>query len=281
MILNRIFTKYGTAVLSVAVLIAILLCVLTAFSSSSTVLSNIAGTIATPFRTAGTYVSNTLDGWVRYFTDFDEMKAENEQLKRELAELEADIRQAEHDREENKLLRQLLKLTEQRQDLTFVSALIVERDANNWASLLTINKGTLSDIKVGDCVIDQYGNLVGIISEAGLNWATVRTLLDSETGVGARVFRSGLNAVAEGDFALMSEERLSLGYLSTDSDVVVGDLIVTSGLGDYLPSGIVIGYVEELRTSDDGLSRRAIIAPETEVNDLRELFVITDFIIVN
>lgn len=269
------------AVLSVAAIIAVLLCVLTVFSSSSAVLSNVAGTIATPFRTVGTVISNKVGEWKQYFTDFDALKAENDMLKRELAALEADIRQAEYDRDENALLRQLLKLTEQRRDLTFESALIVERDANNWASLMTINKGTLSDIAVGDCVLDQYGNLVGIISEAGLNWATVRTLLDSETGIGAKVFRSSLNAVAEGDFGLMNEDRLSLGYLGTASDVMVGDLIVTSGLGDYLPSDIVIGYVEELRTSDDGLSRRAIIAPETDIDDLRELFVVTDFIIVN
>ena len=279
--MNRIFTKYGIAVLSVASLIAILLCVLSVFSSSSAVLPNVAGTIATPFRTIGTAITNKIDEWFSYFTEFDAMKAENEQLKKELAQLEADIRQAEHDREENKLLRELLKLTEQRRDLSFESALIVERDASNWASLLTVNKGTLNGISVGNCVIDQYGNLVGIISEAGLNWATVRTLLDSETGIGVRVFRSGQNAVAQGDFALMNENRLALGYLSADSDVIGGDLIVTSGLGDYLPSGLVIGYVEELRTSDDGLSHRAIIVPETSIDDLTELFIITDFTIID
>ena len=279
--MNRIFTKYGIAVLSVAALIAIILCVMTAFSSSSAVLPNVAGTIATPFRTIGTTIVNKVEEWTSYFTEYDALKAENEQLKRDLARLEADIRQAEYDREENKLLRDLLKLTEQRRDLSFESALIVERDGSNWARLLTVNKGTLSGITVGDCVIDQYGNMVGVISEAGLNWATVRTLLDSETGVGARVFRSGLNAVAQGDFALMNEDLLSLEYLSTGSDVMGGDLIVTSGLGDYLPSDIVIGYVEELRTSDDGLSRRAIIRPETEFDELTELFIITDFTIVN
>lgn len=279
--MNRIFTKYGIAVLSVAVIIAILLCILSVFSSSSAVLPNLAGTIATPFRTAGTAITNKIDEWTSYFTDFDEMKAENEELKKRLALLEADIRQAEYDREENKLLRELLNLSEQRRDLSYESALIVERDASNWASLLTINKGTLSDIAVGDCVIDQYGNMVGIISEAGLNWATVRTVLDSEASVGARIFRSGLNAVAEGEFSLMNENRLRLSYLSTDSDVMSGDLIVTSGLGDYLPTGLVIGYVEELRTSDDGLSRHAVIIPQTEINSLTELFVITEFTIVD
>ena len=279
--MNRIFTKYGIAVLSVAVIIAILLCILSVFSSSSAVMPNVAGTIATPFRTVGTAITNQIDEWVSYFTDFDAMKAENEELKKKLALLEADIRQAEYDREENKLLRELLNLSEQRRDLSYESALIVERDASNWASILTINKGTLSDIAVGDCVIDQYGNMVGIISEAGLNWATVRTVLDSEASVGARIFRSGLNAVAEGEFSLMNENRLRLSYLSTDSDVMSGDLIVTSGLGDYLPTGLVIGYVEELRTSDDGLSRHAVIIPKTEIDSLTELFIITDFTIVD
>lgn len=279
--MNRLFTKYGIALLSVAAVIAILFCILSVVSSSSALLPNLVGTVVTPFRSVGTAVTNQVDEWFSYFTEFDEIKAENEELKRELAQLEAAVRQAEYDRDENALLRELLQLTEQRRDLSFTSALIVERDASNWASLLTVNKGSLDGIEMGDCAIDAYGNLVGIITEVGLNWSTVRTVLDSETSIGARVFRSGLNAVAQGDFALMSEERLALGYLGTESDVMSGDLIVTSGLGEYLPSSLVIGYVEELRSSDDGLSRRAVIRPEMELDSLTEIFIVTDFTIVD
>lgn len=279
--MKRLFTKYGMAILSVAAVIAILLCIVSVFSSSSALLPNLAGTIVTPFRTVGTAIANKVEECVSYFTDFDALREENEALKKELAQLEADVRQAKYDREENALLRELLELTEQRRDLSFVSARVVERDVSNWASLLTINKGSLAEIAVGDCVIDPYGNLVGVIAEVGWNWSTVRTILDSETSIGARVFRSGLNAVAQGDFALMSEKRLALGYLGADADVMSGDLIVTSGLGDYLPSGLVIGYVEELRSSDDGLSRRAVIRPETDSDTLTELFIVTDFTIVD
>ena len=279
--MNRLLTKYGTALLTVAVLIAVILSVMTYFSASSAILPNIFGTIATPFRTAGTAISNKVDEWVDYFTEFDKLKTENAQLRRELAALEADIRQAEYDRKENDLLRQLLALREQRRDLTFESALIVARDASNWASLLTINKGTLYDVAVGDCVLDENGNLVGIVTEAGLNWATVRTILDSETGIGARVFRSNLNALAQGDFSLMDEQFLKLGYLITDSDIMAGDLIITSGLGDYLPSKLVIGYVEEMRANEDGLSRYAVIRPEANIDELTQVFVVTDFTIVD
>lgn len=279
--MNRLLTKYGIAVLSVAVVIAVLLSVMTYFSSNSSLLNNILGTVAAPFRTVGTAISNQFGEWTQYFTDFDELKAENERLKQELAELQSAIRQAEYDSGENKRLRELNGLREQRRDLTFESALIIERDISNWASVFTINKGISCDVAVGDCVIDSTGNLVGIVTEVGLNWSTVRTILDSDSGVGARVFRSGSNAVAQGEFALMSEGLLSLSYLDSGSDVTTGDLIVTSGLGDYLPSQIVIGYVEELRMNDDGLSRYAVIRPEMELDELTQVFVVTDFTIVD
>lgn len=279
--MNRLLTKYGMAVLSIAVVIAVALSVMTFFSSNSALTNNIIGTIATPFRTIGTVISNKIGEWTQYFTDFDEMKQENEQLKKELAELQSAIRQAEFDSEENKRLRELLELREQRRDLTFESALIIERDIFNWASVLTINKGTLCDIAVGDCVVDSTGNLVGIVTEAGLNWSTVRTILDSDSGVGAQVFRSGAGAVAQGEFALMSTGLLALNYLDSTSDVMTGDLIVTSGLDNYLPSQIVIGYVEELRMNDDGLSRYAVLRPEMELESLTQVFVVTDFVIVD
>ena len=279
--MNRLLTKYGMTVLTIAVVIAVALSVMTFFSSNSALTNNIIGTIATPFRTVGTVISNKIGEWTQYFTDFDEMKQENEQLKKELAELQSAIRQAEFDSEENKRLRELLELREQRRDLTFESALIIERDISKWASVLTINKGTLYNIAVGDCVVDSTGNLVGIITEAGLNWATVRTILDSDSGVGAQVFRSGAGTVAQGEFTLMSEGLLALNYLDSGSDVMTGDLIVTSGLGDYLPSQIVIGYVEELRMNDDGLSRYAVLRPEMELEELTQVFVVTDFVIVD
>jgi len=278
---KRLLTKYGVIVLSLAVLIAVILSVMAYFSTTSAVMPNIAGIIASPFRAAGAAVTGKVDEWIRYFTDFDALKEENEQLKQELAEMKAASRQAEYDREENARLRELLDLREQRRDFYFESALVVESDVSNWSSLLTIDKGTAHDVAVGDCVITEAGYLVGVVTEAGLNWSTVRTVLDSETSVGAMVFRSGTSAVALGDFALMGQGKLKLGYLGADPDLMSGDLIVTSGLGGYYPSQLVIGYVEEVGTSDDGLAQYAVIQPEVELEDLQEVFVVTDFTIVN
>lgn len=278
--MKRLFTKYGVTVLSIAVLVAVLLSAMAYFSNTSAALPNLMGMIAAPFRAAGAAISEKVEGWGDYLTEFDALKAENEELKRQIAEMEDSIRQAELDREENALLRQLNDLREQRRDLHLESARIVKGDTSNWASMFTINKGTAHDIAAGDCVIDQNGALVGVITEAGCNWSTVRTILDSDTSVGAVLFRSKQPALAQGDFSLMSRDRLALTFLGTDPDIVVGDLVVTSGLGDYLPSSLVIGSVESITSEDDGLSRRAVIAPRAEIDDLQQVFIVTDFTIV-
>lgn len=278
--MKRLLTKYGVMVLSLAVVIAVILSVMAYFSTSASALPNLAGIIATPFRSAGAAISETVSGWADYFTEFDRLKEENQQLKLELAEKEAAIRQAEKDSEENERLRKLLDLREQRRDLHFESARILETDSSNWESVLTVNKGTAQDVAVGDCVVTEEGFLVGVVTEAGLNWCTIRTILDSDTSIGATVFRSGQNAVAQGDFALMGEGRLRLSYLGANPDVVAGDLVVTSGLGDYFPSQLVIGTVESVSTGDDGLAQNAVIIPSMSLEDLQQVFIVTSFDIV-
>lgn len=278
--MKRLLTKYGMMVLSLAVVIAVILSVMAYFSTSASALPNLAGIIATPFRSAGAAISETVSGWADYFTEFDRLKEENQQLKLELAEKEAAIRQAEKDSEENERLRKLLDLREQRRDLHFESARILETDSSNWESVLTVNKGTAQDVAVGDCVVTEEGFLVGVVTEAGLNWCTIRTILDSDTSIGATVFRSGQNAVAQGDFALMGEGRLRLSYLGANPDVVAGDLVVTSGLGDYFPSQLVIGTVESVSTGDDGLAQNAVIIPSMSLEDLQQVFIVTSFDIV-
>lgn len=260
---------------------AVLLSVMTYFSTTSAALPNLAGIVVSPFRSVSAAISETFGRWSGYFTEADELREENRQLKLRIAEMEETVRQATFDREENAHLRKVAELREQRRDLHLESARVLVQDSSNWYSQLTINKGTAHDLTVGDAVITEEGYLLGVVSEAGSNWATVRTVLDSESSIGALVFRSGGSALAQGDFALMHEGRLRLGYLGTEPDVVAGDLIVTSGLRDYYPSQLVIGYVEEIRTGDDGLSRYAVLRPEMDLDGLTQVYVVTSFDIVD
>lgn len=278
--MKRSSNQFVIVILSLAVVVAVLLGIMSYLSATSAPLPDLAGSIANPFRSMSTAVSGTVKGWIDYFTEFDALKEENRQLKLQIAKMEEEVRQATFDREENVHLRQVAQLREKRRDLHWESVRVLVQDNSNWYSQLTVNKGTDQDIQVGNCVITEEGYLVGVVTETGLNWATVRTILDSESSIGALVFRSGGSALAQGDFSLMGEGKIALTYLGAEPDVVSGDLIVTSGLGGYLPSQIVIGYVEELRTSDNGLAHYAVLRPEMSLDGLTEIFVVTSFDIV-
>ena len=170
---------------------------------------------------------------------------------------------------------------EQRRDFVFESAMILEHSSSNWTSTLTLNRGTNCGIAVKDCVVSAEGYLVGVVSEVGYNWATVLTVIDTDTELGALVFRTSAVAVAEGDFALMNEGRLKLSYLPESASLLSGDYIVTSGLGGYYPSNLVIGTVESVKVDDDGLAQYAVIAPMVDFDTLTEIFVIKDFTVID
>ena len=275
------FERHGLRILAAAAALAVLLSVLSYFSSTSSVLRNAFGVVASPFRSAVSSVQTWVADKQRYYADYTALLEENEALKKEIAELRQNDRQAQLDREENALLRELSGLRAQRRDFVFESAKILEHSDTNWTSTLTLDRGTNCDIAVNDCVVSAEGYLVGVVSEVGANWARVLTVIDTDTELGARIFRTSDVAVAEGDFTLMGEKQLRLSYLPAEASLLIGDYIVTSGLGGYYPSGLVIGTVASTHADDDGLALYAVITPMADFDTLSEVFVIKDFDIVD
>ena len=196
--------------------------------------------------------------------------------------MEEEVRQARTDREENERLRRLLNLREQRRDLTsdLESATVTEHAVTNWTSSLTLNKGTLHGVEVNDCVMDETGALVGTISEVGTNWSTVLTLVDTDTSLGAQIFRTNDLGLVQGDFSLMEDDLIRMDYLPADCELLGGDLVVTSGLGGFYPSGMVIGSVEEVQMDDSGAASYAIVDPAVDFDALSQVFIIKSFDIV-
>ena len=278
--MKRFLSKNGIWLLAGVAVVVVVLCIISAVSSGTPLLRNIAGVIASPFRAAGSAVSGWVGGIGDHFQQVENLQQENDALRAQVAELERQLRNAQKDSEENRRLRNLLDLESQRRDLQTVSARVAERSVSNWASTITLNRGTSAGIAIGNCAIDEYGNLVGVVTDAGLNWCTVTTVLDTTSTIGATVFRTGQVAVAEGKLGLMSEGQLALTYLENADALISGDLVVTSGLGGYYPSGLPIGSVEEVRTDDGGLARYAVLTPRCDPDALTDLYIITDFDVV-
>ena len=279
--MKNFLRNHGIWVLFAGAVVAAALALMSFFSASSSPLANLTGIIASPFRSAYTSVATWFNDKQAYYKNVKALEEENAALKKTIAEMEETVRQAQADRDENSLLRELLNLRAQRRDLSDLeAATITEHSVTNWASSLTLNKGTAHGVEVGDSVIDATGALVGVIDEAGYNWSTVLTTVDTDTSLGARVFRTKDLGLAQGDFALMGQTLLRLDYLPSDCELLSGDLVETSGPGGFFPTGLVIGYVKEVRPDDSGAASYAIVEPAVDFDALTEVFVIKSFNIV-
>ena len=280
--MKRFLEKRGLWLLLAIAVVAVTLAAMSIFSSTASPLGNLVGVITSPFRSAAQSVADWYNEKQDYFADNRALRAENEELKRRIAEMQADVRDAETALEENERYREMLGLREKHRSFELESARVLNRSQSNWTSSLTLNCGTDYGIAVGDCVITERYELVGVVSEAGYNWCTVLTVIDTDSSLGARVFRTGDVGLAQGDFALMGQGLLELSYLPNEgSQLLPGDLVLSSGLGGHYPADLTIGSVREVRTDDSGAASYAVVQPAAELETLTQVFVVKDFEIVD
>lgn len=274
--MKKFLRNNGILLVIIAVLLAAVLG-LGAWIMGFNPISGILNAVGAPFRALSTAVTNwTQDQYDRAFR-YEEQEATIDALLHRIAELEEAARAGEDAVREAERLQDLLGLAKDRPELVYEDAMVTRRSSTNWGSDLTLNKGTSAGVEVHDCVIDQYGNLVGIVTETGPNWSLVITVLDPDTNVGGRVARTDEDAILEGDFTLMQQGMLKLSYLPADSRLVSGDQITTSGLGGLYPAGLAVGTIRSLHTEADGISRYAVVQPGADIASVRYVYIITDF----
>ena len=244
------------------------------FDGGTTPPENIIGTVFTPVKSAAAYIGNSIEKFFRTFADYDRLKSENETLKAENDDLTVRLEKSYHLETENERLRKLLELTDKLPEYNKTEATVVSVSDDKVSSVFTVNKGSLSGIKVKDVVVSSEG-LVGYVRDVGFNWATVVTILDPQVAVGAFLPRTELVAMTEGHRELKSDGLCRLSYLENTSLINRGDTVVTSGLGGLYPEGITIGKISEITVRDNGLSQYGIIAPAVDFSSLRYVCILS------
>lgn len=274
---NFLKTK-GLRLLIIVVVLGLILAIANGTSSGKAgFLSDASNSIAAPFRKAATAMSDFLENMYGYLYKYEQLQAENESLKTQLAAAQAEVRAGLEDSEENARLKELLNLHDQHPEYVFESAKIVSRSASNWESTFTISKGEQSGIELSDCVITESGALVGQVCELGDNWATVRTIIDVDISVGAHAGVSSATGMVMGEFSLMQQGFAKLTYLTDTSNVAAGDTVLTSGKGGYIPQGLVIGTITELRSEAGGQMIFGVVEPVCDLDSLSQVFIIKEY----
>ena len=264
----------------IGVAVVVVLCVLSALYSGVTgnpsPVTRVVGFVTTPIQRLATGISGFFGRGLSYFTDFDALQAENEELKRQIADMQQTVRDAELALEENARLRQQAGQPERVRDLTTISAEVIARNPGDWATTLTLDKGSSHGVVEGDIVTTVDG-MVGYVSEVQSNYCEITTVVDVEMQCGALITRTRETAIAEGDYDLMADGNLRLSYLTDDASVVIGDTVETSGRGGLFPKGIMIGTVESVLPEDYGISDYAVIKPFVDVDTVSSVSIVTDF----
>ena len=256
------------------------LCVLSALYSGITgnpsPVTRVVRFVTTPVQRAASGIGGFFGKGLSYFTDFDALQAENEELRRQIREMEQTVRDAELALEENARLRQQAGQPERQRDLTTVEAEVIARNPGDWATTLTLDKGSNHGVEVGDLVITVDG-MAGYVSEVAGNTCEITTVVDVEMQCGALITRTRETAIAEGDYDLMAEGNLRLSYLTEDASVVIGDTVETSGRGGVFPKGVMIGTVENVLPEDNGISYYAVLRPFVDVDTVSSVSIVTDY----
>lgn len=273
--MKHLFSTRVKVVLILAVLIAVLLAVVSSLTGLSLPDMLVKG-VLTPIRTGASKLTEQAQRMYNYMFEYEALEAENQRLQEALAALQEDVRDADAAERENDRLRALLKLKEAHEDYTLADAYIISRSSQDWSNTFTINRGSSAGIEVGMCAITANGELVGLVSQVGPNYAVVKSVLDSSLEIPATISASGYNGMVRGGYSTGLDGLLRMDYLPSSAVIRNHDQVVTSGSTVY-PRGLIIGNVVDAGFDDTGVAKYALLRPSMELGSLEQVFIITAY----
>lgn len=242
------------------------------FSGVKTVVGNVITPMQRGINSVGRGISNRLQA----FQSVKKLQAENEALRLENDGLKVKNQQLTQEKRELDGLRQLYELDAKYIDYEKVAARIIASDTNNWFYSFIVDKGTQDGIAVGMNVLAGSG-LVGIVSEAGDNWARVRSIIDDNSNVSGMSMDTQDTCIVSGDLKLMKEQGvIRVEMISMDAAFRDDVEVVTSHISDKYLQGILIGYIRDIEVDFSNMTKTAYLIPAVDFEHLDEVLIVTE-----
>ncbi len=221
------------------------------------------------------FIEGTIKDFRSVFEDSTLIAQENQRLQQELARMELEISGLSELKAENQRLRQLLQMDE-KGDFEYVGARVMAMTPGNWLSEFSIDKGSRDGMSEGMPVVTSKG-LVGKIVEVAPGMSMVRAVVDSRSALAGIVERTRDNGVVSGILQLDANGGLlQMMYLSSETELAIGDRVLTSGLEGEYPKGLLIGTVSQVSRGTDSVSGYVVISPAVDFLRIEEVLVITN-----
>ena len=238
-------------------------------------LREVAGTVIVPFEKSINGIGKWLTGIHKNFQEKEALVEENQQLQEKIDTLTTENNNLIQSQSELAELREMYDLDQEYAQYPKVMAKIISKDAGNWYNSFVIDKGTNDGIAVDMNVISGKG-LVGIVTEAGPTWATVRSIIDDSSNVSGQTVSTSDTCIVEGDLELINSGKLRFTQLyDENNEITAGERIVTSNISDKYVKGLLIGYVSEIEQDSNNLTKTGTIVTPVDFRHLDKVFVIT------
>ncbi len=273
--MRHFFSTRVRVVLILALLIAGVLTVASSLTGKS-IPTLVVQSVLTPLRAGANALTNQAEQMYNYMFRYEALQAENEALKAQIAEMQEDNRLADSISRENDRLRDLLELQAANPDYELVDGYIISRSSTDWTSAFTVDRGTRDGIDVGMVAITANGEVVGLVTEAGTNYCTVKSVLDSSLEISATIASSGYSGMVQGGYTAGQKNLLRMNYIPSSASIRNRDQVVTAGSTVY-PRNLILGYVVDAGLGDTGVAKYAILEPAADIENLEQVFILTDY----
>ena len=273
--MKQMFTKRVRNVLIAALVLTVVLTI--AAGTLDFKLPDVAvKTVLQPLRSGAQALTSQAEGIYDYLFGYQALEERVKQLEAENAQLREEVRAAATLTREVERLTAALGLKNQREDFKLLDAYIISWDSGDWSKRCTNNKGSLAGVKEDQGVVTANGEVVGLVTEVGSNYAVVKTVLDSSLEISATIAASGYNGMIQGGYATGEEGLLRMNYLPSDAVICNHDQVVTAGSTLY-PRDLVLGSVIDAGFDETGVAKFAILEPAADFGSLEQVFVLTSF----
>lgn len=244
-------------------------------TSGSGPVSAAAGAVLAPMQKGVNQLGSGLTNLREHLRTKKSLEKENEELRTQLADVQQNLNQVQLNQEELDNLKSLYDMDQNYADYDKIAANVIGKDAGNWFSVFLIDRGSNDGITVGMNVLAD-GGLAGIVIQVGPNYAKVRSIIDDNSNVSARNLSTSDLCVVSGSLKTMNESSLiDFDDLRDKEDQAkVGDQIVTSNISDMFLEGIPIGYITDIKTDSNNLTKSGHIATIVDFEHLDDVFVI-------
>ncbi|HOK62534.1 MAG TPA: rod shape-determining protein MreC [Soehngenia sp.] len=273
------FRKYKEKifVIAIAAILIVTIGLTSKRSESMSKFENLLGGVLTPLNKITNNIKHGVSGIFTSVKDTINAKEENELLKKEIEKLESENRdlrniigKSDHLLKEEKLL--------ENTKYNLVKAEVIGREPENWFDVFTIDKGENDGLEIGDTVIEaveidsnvyQEG-LVGRIVDIGDSWSKVVSITNEKNSVAFKILRTQDGGIISGS----SDNTIEGLLFDYEADVIIGDLVYTSGLGEVYQKDIFIGEVTDIVDNQEELTKKIVIKPAVDFKKLYNVYVI-------